>query len=107
FPFPPTAHGAINRVFSRVPSRPLPSRWSAAHERAVENYLLTVPRALRALFPNIRFAVSATASRIDYLRQLDTSELDYLDVGLWLDDDPRFRVDLLLSGVMRRRLAMP
>jgi len=26
------------------------------------------------------------------LRQLDTSELDFLDFSLWLDDDPRYRL---------------
>ena len=77
----------------------------------MEQYLLEVPRALRALFPTIHFGVSAAAADTDYLRQLDTSELDFLELGLWLDDDPRYRLatgaDLPVPGLLDRRLGAP
>lgn len=106
FPFPPESHGAIRRIFGRAPQRALPEPWSRPEEQAVERYLVEVPRALRALFPDIRFGVSASAGQCEYLRQLDTSELDFLDLSLWLDDDPRFRLasgaDLPVPGPLRR-----
>ncbi|HAV67606.1 MAG TPA: cellulase, partial [Alcanivorax sp.] len=86
FPFPPWSHGVIRRVFGQPPQRSLPERWRSEQEQAVEQYLLEVPRALRALFPTIHFGVSAAAGETDHLRQLDTSELDFLELGLWLDD---------------------
>ena len=50
FPFPPWSHGVIRRVFGQPPQRPLPERWEREQEQAVEQYLLEVPRALRALY---------------------------------------------------------
>lgn len=111
FPFPPWSHGASRRLFGRAPLRGVPARWSERQERAVESYLLEVPRALRALFPGIRFGVSCAAGESERLRQLDTSELDFLDLGLWLDDDPRFRLasgaDLPMPATVQRRLNAP
>ena len=111
FPFPPWSHGVIRRVFGQPPQRSLPERWGSEQEQAVEQYLLEVPRALRALFPTIHFGVSAAAGDTDHLRQLDTSELDFLELGLWLDDDPRYRLatgaDLPVPGLLDRRLGAP
>ena len=108
FPFPPWSHGALRRVFGQAPHRSLPDRWRPEQEAEVERYLLEVPRALRAHFPNLRVGLSAAAGHSEYLRQLDTSELDFLDFGLWLDDDPRFRLatgaDLPVPGLLGRRL---
>lgn len=111
FPFPPGSYGSVRRIFGRAPNRPLPATWKRAQEQEVERYLLDVPRALRALFPDIRFGLSVSVSHAEYPRQMDTSELDFLDLGLWLDDDPRFRLasgaDLPVPGVLRQRLAGP
>ncbi|MFP1677396.1 cellulase-like family protein [Alloalcanivorax sp. C16-2] len=111
FPFPPWSHGPVRRLFGQSGQRPLPERWSRDQEAGVERYLLEVPRALRAHFPEIRFGLSAAVADSEHLRQLDTSELDFLDLGLWLDDDPRFRLatgaDLPVPGVLGRRLAGP
>ncbi|ASK36577.1 cellulase-like family protein [Alloalcanivorax mobilis] len=111
FPFPPWSHGVTRRLFDRAPQRGLPERWSGEQERAVERYLLEVPRALRALFPQISFGLSAAAGHCEALRQLDTSELDFLDLGVWLDDDPRFRLvsgaGLPVPDALRRRLTAP
>ncbi len=108
FPFPPWSHGAARRVFGRSARRSLPARWQRDQEAEVERYLLEVPRALRAHFPALRVGISAAAGDSEYLRQLDTSELDFLDYGLWLDDDPRFRLatgaDLPVPGLLDRRL---
>lgn len=108
FPFPPWSHGAIRRLFGQTPRRALPNQWHPHQEARVERYLLEVPRALRAHFPTLRVGLSAAAGDSEHLRQLDTSELDFLDFGLWLDDDPRFRLatgaDLPMPGVLDRRL---
>lgn len=111
FPFPPWSHGACRRLFGRAPRRGLPSRWSEPQERAVERYVLEVPRALRALFPTVRFGLSCASGQAGHLRQLDTSELDFLDLSLWLDDDPRFHLasgaGLPVPGPLQRRLTVP
>lgn len=111
FPFPPWSHGAIRRLFGQAPRRPLPTRWHHHQETRVEQYLLEVPRALRARFPGVRVGLSTAAGDSEHLRQLDTSELDFLDFGVWLDDDPRFRLataaDLPIPGALGRRLAAP
>ncbi|WP_162925615.1 cellulase-like family protein [Isoalcanivorax indicus] len=94
FPQAPCAHGAYRRIFSTHPMNPLPNllSWSPAAARRVEEYLLEVPRALRALHPRILFGVSVAAGQESNLRQLDTSELDFMDHHVWLSDDPRFRL---------------
>lgn len=115
FPLPPAAGGAAHRIFGpRLFARsrhPLPLRWTTARQRAVEGYLLAVPQALRALFPGIHMGLSASATTMVPLRQMDTRELDFIDLALWLDDDPRFRLasgaDLPLPGALRRRFAAP
>ena len=111
FPFPPWSHGPIRRLFGQSGQRSLPERWNREQEEGVERYLLEVPRALRAHFPEIRFGLSAAAADSEHLRQLDTSELDFLELGLWLDDDPRFRLatgaDLPVPGILGRRLVAP
>ena len=93
FPQAPWAHGAYRRIFNTHPLNPLPQllSWSPSTARRVEEYLIEVPRALRALHPHIQFGVSA-AGQDDNLRQLDTSELDFIDHHVWLSDDPRFRI---------------
>lgn len=102
FPQAPAAHGAYRRIFNTHPMNPLPNwlSWSPAASRRVEEYLLEVPRALRALHPRVLFGVSVAAGQENNLRQLDTSELDFMDHHLWLSDDPRFR---LASGELLRR----
>ncbi|AFT72592.1 hypothetical protein B5T_04332 [Alloalcanivorax dieselolei B5] len=111
FPQPPAAHGLIRRVFGRSPERPLPRHWSEREERSLEAYLVEVPRTLRALFPGVRFGVSCGAGQSEYLRQMDTGELDFLELALWLDDDPRFRLAsgerLPVPGRLGRMLAPP
>ncbi|EKF73426.1 hypothetical protein A11A3_13775 [Alcanivorax hongdengensis A-11-3] len=92
FPAQPYAHGVARRVFRRSPEKPLPRRWSERAGEQVETYLVEVPRALKALFPSVQFGLSTTTVLSEALRQLDTSELDFLDFSLWLDDDPRYRL---------------
>ena len=94
FPLAPWAHGAQRRIFNSHPLNPLPPRlaWSASVARRVEEYLLEVPRTLRTLHPSILFGVSMAAGQDTNVRQLDTSELDFIDQHLWLSDDPRFRL---------------
>lgn len=92
FPSLPAAHGLARRVFRRSPERPLPQHWPAQALDRLEDYLLEVPRGLKALFPRIPVGLSTNASLSEQFRQLDTSELDFLDFSLWLDDDPRYRL---------------
>ena len=92
FPSLPYAHGVARRVFRRSPERSLPSHWSATASERVEEYLRDIPRALHALFPSVPVGLSTTAALSEQLRQLDTSELDFLDFSVWLDDDPRYRL---------------
>ncbi|MDX1803080.1 MAG: cellulase-like family protein [Alcanivorax sp.] len=92
FPAQPYAHGAARRIFRRAPDRPLPRQWSPRAGEEVEQYLLDVPRALRALFPSLNYGLSTTVALSEQLRERDTSELDFLDFSLWLDDDPRYRL---------------
>jgi len=120
FPQAPWAHGAQRRLFGNnsalglpVPLR-LPLPWSDLILRRVESYLTEVPRALRALFPGVLCGVSGGQGLFHYLRQLDTTELDFLDHHLWLSDDPRFRVasgevlpvPALLDGLQGRFAAL-
>lgn len=106
FPQAPCAHGAYRRIFASHPRNPLPQMlgWSGSVCRRVEEYLLEVPRSLRALYPDYRYGVSVAAAQEDNIRQLDTSELDFLDTHTWLSDDPRFR---LASGEMLTSMAPP
>ncbi|MBQ0753954.1 MAG: cellulase [Gammaproteobacteria bacterium] len=90
FTDPETTHGAFRSLFHAHP-RSLMARladWSKEAELAVEAYLQEVPRTLKALFPSVAFGVSATRQVELRLRKLDTSELDFIDSHLWLDDDP-------------------
>lgn len=91
FTSPDTTRGAWRSLFPRHPLNPLArlAEWSRETEQAVERYLLDVPRGLRALFPEIAFGVSVAAQTESRLRKLDTTELDFIDTHLWLDDDPR------------------
>ncbi|MCG8438744.1 MAG: hypothetical protein MI751_11720 [Pseudomonadales bacterium] len=110
FPALPYAHGVTRRVFGRSPERGLPSRWPMTAAERLEAYLLEVPRALHALFPSVPVGLSTTTALSEQLRQLDTSELDFLDFSLWLDDDPRYRLAtgeaMPMSGLLGR-LASP
>ncbi|ERP89589.1 cellulase [Alcanivorax sp. P2S70] len=110
FPSLPAAHGVTRRVFGRSPERGLPSRWSPTAAERLEAYLLEVPRALHALFPSVPVGLSTTSALSEQLRQLDTSELDFLDFSLWLDEDPRYRLAtgeaMPMSGLLGR-LASP
>ncbi len=94
FPMAPWAHGAWRRIFGTHPANPLPllRSWDSRVEERVQGYLLEVPRALRALFPDIWIGVSTCHSLEASLRRLDTSELDFLDTHMWLTDDPAFRI---------------
>jgi len=110
FPALPYAHGVTRRVFNRSPERPLPQRWSASAAERIEEYLLDIPRALHALFPGVPIGLSTTTQLSEQLRQLDTSELDFLDFSLWLDDDPRYRLasgEAMPMTGLARRLASP
>jgi|SRR5690554_208380 len=97
FPLPPATHGASRYIFGSHPTNRLARLgiWSRATEQRAEEYLLEVPRSLRALFPSVAFGVSSGAASDKHLRVLDTSELDFIDSHLWLNDDPTF---LLASG---------
>ena len=110
FPSLPYAHGVARRVFKRSPERPLPSHWSPAAGERLEDYLREIPRALHALFPSVPVGLSTTVALSEQFRQLDTSELDFLDFSVWLDDDPRYRLasgeSLPASGLLGR-LANP
>lgn len=90
FTEPETTHGAFRTLFHAHP-RSLLARvtdWSKETELAVASYLQEIPRTLKALFPQIAFGVSATRQTEMRLRKLDTTELDFIDSHLWLDDDP-------------------
>lgn len=106
FPAPPAGWGAYRRIFHRHPRNPLPlaASWSHAMVRRADHYLLDVPRALRAGFPDYLYGLSTTSPLIPHLRQLDTSELDFLDYHLWLNDDRQFQ---LASGELVGRFAGP
>lgn len=92
FTDPDTSHGAMRALFRGNPRNPLLRLgfWSDEAERAVESYLLDVPRALRAAYPAVAFGVSVDAQTEKQVRKLDTTELDFLDCHYWLEDDPRF-----------------
>ena len=110
FPSLPYAHGVARRVFKRSPERSLPSHWSAAAGERLEDYLREVPRALHALFPSVPVGLSTTVALSEQFRQLDTSELDFLDFSVWLDNDPRYRLasgDALPASGMLGKLANP
>ena len=92
FPLPPAAYGASRHIFGSHPANRLARLgiWSRGTEQRAEQYLLDVPRSLRALFPSVAFGVSAGAASEKHLRALDTSELDFVDSHMWLNDDPTF-----------------
>jgi hypothetical protein len=94
FPLPQAAYGASRHIFRSHPLNKLAQFgiWSRATEQRAEQYLLEVPRSLRALFPGIAFGVSTGAASDRHLRALDTSELDFIDGHLWLNDDPAYAV---------------
>lgn len=106
FPAPPAGWGAYRRIFHRHPRNPLPltATWSTETARRAEHYLLEVPRALRAGFPEYFYGLSSVAPVARHLRQMDTSELDFLDFHLWLNDDRQFQ---LASGELLGRVAGP
>lgn len=96
FPLPPAAHGVQRALFRRQPNPVTPLLpWSHSVERRVEQYLLEVPRALKAVFPTIRFGLSVSGNSERHLRKLDTSELDFMDRHTFLDDDAQYA---LLTG---------
>jgi hypothetical protein len=92
FPSTPAAHGPHRRIFGRNPMNPLPltGGWSPRVLERVEEYLLEVPRGLRAAFPDYQFGLSTTLPLEHHLHQLDTTELDFLDLHCWLNDDLQF-----------------
>lgn len=94
FPLLPAAAGAHRRIFGVHRANPLPHllNWSTGTEQRIEEYLLEVPRSLRSLFPAFLYGVSAGPALEHSLRQMDTSELDFVDSHVWLTDDPRFRI---------------
>ena len=94
FPQLPFAAGAHRRIFGGHRANPLPQmlNWPNTAEQKVEEYLLQVPRALRASFPSYRYGVSVSSTLEQRLQHMDTSELDFLDAHIWLNDDPRFRL---------------
>lgn len=104
FPLPPAAHGASRYIFGSHPTNRLARLgiWSRGTEQRAEEYLLEVPRSLRALFPSVAFGVSSSAASDKHLRALDTSELDFIDSHLWLNDDPTF---ILASGGLLKGVA--
>ncbi len=106
FPAPPAGWGAYRRIFHRHPRNPLPltTAWSPSMVRRAEPYLLEIPRALRASFPDYLYGLSATTPLMAHLRQLDTSEMDFLDYHCWLNDDRQFQ---LASGELAGRLGGP
>lgn len=97
FTDPDTSHGAMRSLFRTHPRNPVLrlGLWPDGADQAVESYLLEVPRALRAAYPDVAFGVSVNAATDRQVRKLDTTELDFLDGHYWLDDDPRFA---LLTG---------
>lgn len=109
FPALPYAHGVTRRVFQRSPERPLPHHWSESVGQRLEPYLLEIPRALRAQYPEVRVGLSTTVRYSEQLRALDIGELDFLDFSLWLDDDPRYRLASGegMGGGLLSRLAKP
>lgn len=118
FPMLPWAHGSQKRIFGNGSIRTLTARlrWSEEVEKQVEQYLLEIPRALRAINPGYLYGVSACGQTISALRRLDTTEMDFLDHHLWLTDQPEFRVasgtliplpvPALVSGLQARLTAL-
>lgn len=101
FPAPPAAHGAYRNIFHHHPANPLPMLipWDQAVMRRLDHYLLEIPRALRSLYPQYHYGLSVGGEHEKHLRLLDTTELDFLDLHLWLNDDPLFA---LASGDLLR-----
>lgn len=88
FGAPASTPPARQRIFQRRLSLARLPGWSAEAEARAEAYLQEVPRALRAAFGRIAFGVSANQATAPHIRQMDTSELDFLDAHIWVDDDP-------------------
>src|SRR5699024_1045207 len=102
FPLSDGASGAYRRIFRRSPANPvgryLP--WTGKQKRNIDDYLLAVPRTLRALYPRVQFGVSAAAGAEAMYHDLSTNELDFFALALWQDDDVKFQ---LSNGVLRAR----
>lgn len=103
--FPLNAYGAYRRIFRRHPFNPLGRLmpWDASVRKRIDEYLLAVPRALRALFPQYQYGISAAAGAEPFYHDLSTSELDFYALALWQDDDIRFQ----LSNTVWRNQRLP
>lgn len=105
FPLSDGASGAYRRIFRRSPANPvgryLP--WTGKQKRNIDDYLLTVPRTLRALYPQVQFGLMAAPGAEAMYHDLSTSELDFFAMALWQDDDVKFQ----LSNSMLRTRRMP
>jgi len=100
FPLGNGAHGAHRRVFRRSAFNPVARLlpWSSKHKRNVEEYLLTVPRALRALYPRLQYGLTAAPGAEPLYHDLSVNELDFFGLALWQDDDVAFQ---LSNSVLR------
>lgn len=103
--FPLNAYGAYRRIFRRHPFNPLGRLmpWDGSVRKRIDEYLLAVPRALRALFPQYQYGVSAAAGAEPFYHDLSTSELDFYALALWQDDDIKFQ----LSNTVLRNSRLP
>lgn len=88
FGVPASTPSARQRIFQRRLPIPRIAAWTPESEARAEEYLQEVPRALRAAFSRIPVGVSVNHATSRHIRRLDTSELDFLDAHVWIDDDP-------------------
>lgn len=102
FPLSNGASGAYRRIFRRSSFNPLGRHlpWTSKQKRNIDEYLLAVPRTLRALYPRLAFGVTAAAGAEPLYHDLSTNELDFIGFALWQDDDMKFQ---LSNGMLRAR----
>ncbi len=103
--FPLNAYGAYRRIFRRNPFNPFARLmpWDAGIRKRIDDYLLGVPRALRALFPQYLYGISAAQGAEPFYHDLSTSELDFYGLALWQDNDISFQ----LSNTVLRTGRLP
>lgn len=103
FPDQPAGYGAWQHVFHRPPQW-AKRAWRAGTPKAVQRinrYLNEIPQQLRTMFPQLHYGLSMAMERAGQVRELDVSELDFLDLHLTeMKKGARVRTDEL-----SRRLA--
>lgn len=84
FPDQPAGYGAWQPLFGRTPL--LAGRgWRAFNTdaiRRIDAFLVEVTQRLRTLYPQLHFGLSLASERAGQVKELDMSELDFLDLHL-------------------------